>query len=105
MIEVCLDVLSVHAQSGGLFLGWNAVLIHLQHLVAAQMEKEQQTTEYLPTHRLLFCPIQHTQVPRGALMAGSLAQTAEFFSFGSNDLTQLVCCAHHFVNILGHSRV
>lgn len=29
------------------------------------------------------------EVPRGALMAGRLARTASFFSFGSNDLTQM----------------
>jgi len=29
------------------------------------------------------------EVPRGALMAGQLAQVAEFFSFGTNDLTQM----------------
>lgn len=29
------------------------------------------------------------EVPRGALMAGQLASTAEFFSFGTNDLTQM----------------
>ena len=29
------------------------------------------------------------EVPRGALQAGKLAQEAEFFSFGTNDLTQL----------------
>ncbi len=28
------------------------------------------------------------EVPRGALLAGELARTAEFFSFGTNDLTQ-----------------
>jgi pyruvate,orthophosphate dikinase len=28
------------------------------------------------------------EVPRGALTAGAIAQTAEFFSFGTNDLTQ-----------------
>ena len=28
------------------------------------------------------------EVPRGALRAGEIAQTAEFFSFGTNDLTQ-----------------
>ena len=28
------------------------------------------------------------EVPRGALQAGALAATAEFFSFGTNDLTQ-----------------
>jgi len=29
------------------------------------------------------------EVPRGALRAGDLAKTAEFFSFGTNDLTQM----------------
>lgn len=29
------------------------------------------------------------EVPRGALMAGKLAELAEFFSFGTNDLTQM----------------
>lgn len=28
------------------------------------------------------------EIPRAALIAGTLAQTAEFFSFGTNDLTQ-----------------
>jgi pyruvate,orthophosphate dikinase len=28
------------------------------------------------------------ELPRAALMAGEIAQTAEFFSFGTNDLTQ-----------------
>jgi pyruvate,orthophosphate dikinase len=28
------------------------------------------------------------ELPRAAIMAGELAQTAEFFSFGTNDLTQ-----------------
>ena len=29
------------------------------------------------------------EVPRGAITAGDIAQTAEFFSFGTNDLTQM----------------
>jgi pyruvate,orthophosphate dikinase len=29
------------------------------------------------------------EVPRGALTAGAIAETAEFFSFGTNDLTQM----------------
>lgn len=29
------------------------------------------------------------EVPRGALIANQLAKTAEFFSFGTNDLTQM----------------
>ncbi|GAA0537529.1 pyruvate,orthophosphate dikinase [Rhizomicrobium palustre] len=31
------------------------------------------------------------ELPRAALRAGDLAQTAEFFSFGTNDLTQTTC--------------
>lgn len=31
------------------------------------------------------------EVPRGALRAGDLAQHATFFSFGTNDLTQMTC--------------
>jgi len=31
------------------------------------------------------------EVPRGALRAGDLATHAEFFSFGTNDLTQMTC--------------
>src|ERR1700750_357751 len=30
------------------------------------------------------------ELPRAALLAGDIAQTAEFFSFGTNDLTQTV---------------
>jgi pyruvate,orthophosphate dikinase len=30
------------------------------------------------------------EVPRGAITAGEIAKTAEFFSFGTNDLTQMV---------------
>jgi pyruvate,orthophosphate dikinase len=30
------------------------------------------------------------ELPRAALLAGEIAQTAEFFSFGTNDLTQTV---------------
>ena len=29
------------------------------------------------------------EVPRGTLTAGEIAQSAEFFSFGTNDLTQM----------------
>ncbi len=36
------------------------------------------------------------EVPRGTLTADEIAQTAEFFSFGTNDLTQtaLGICRH-----------
>merc|ERR1719191_2129477 len=31
------------------------------------------------------------EVPRAALVADSIAKEAEFFSFGTNDLTQMAC--------------
>ena len=31
------------------------------------------------------------EIPRAALVAGKLATVAEFFSFGTNDLTQMTC--------------
>ena len=31
------------------------------------------------------------EVPRAALTAGEIAKTADFFSFGTNDLTQMTC--------------
>jgi pyruvate,orthophosphate dikinase len=33
------------------------------------------------------------ETPRGALTAAAIAKTAEFFSFGTNDLTQVCLCA------------
>ena len=33
------------------------------------------------------------EIPRGALTADEIAQTAEFFSFGTNDLTKNVVAA------------
>ncbi len=31
------------------------------------------------------------EIPRAALTAGDIAETADFFSFGTNDLTQMTC--------------
>jgi pyruvate,orthophosphate dikinase len=39
--------------------------------------------------RLAYAVGTMIEVPRAALVAGALAQAAEFFSFGTNDLTQL----------------
>ncbi len=51
------------------------------HRVAAEvMEKKQVTFKYLVGTMI--------EVPRGALTADEIAETAEFFSFGTNDLTQ-----------------
>jgi pyruvate,orthophosphate dikinase len=48
--------------------------------------------EVLEKHKLKKIPhLRGTmiEVPRAALVAGSIARTAEFFSYGTNDLTQL----------------
>ena len=40
-------------------------------------------------HKLVYHVGTMIEIPRGALQAGNLAKEAEFFSFGTNDLTQL----------------
>ena len=51
------------------------------HEVAKQVEKEKKV-------KLSYSVGTMIEVPRGALTADEIAQTAEFFSFGTNDLTQ-----------------
>jgi pyruvate,orthophosphate dikinase len=51
------------------------------HRVAAEVQKEQKV-------KLNYQVGTMIEVPRGALTADEIAQTAEFFSFGTNDLTQ-----------------
>jgi pyruvate,orthophosphate dikinase len=55
--------------------------VALVHEVAAQVQKEQKV-------KLSYMVGTMIEVPRGALTADEIAQTAEFFSFGTNDLTQ-----------------
>ncbi len=50
--------------------------------VEGEMKKEKKTLKYSIGTMI--------EVPRGCLRAGDLAKDAEFFSFGTNDLTQLV---------------
>lgn len=50
--------------------------------VAAQVMKEQKT-------KFPYMVGTMIEVPRAALVAGKIAQVAEFFSFGTNDLTQM----------------
>ena len=52
--------------------------------VAAQIKKERGK---LPTFKIGTM----IELPRAALQAGKLAETAQFFSFGTNDLTQTTC--------------
>jgi pyruvate,orthophosphate dikinase len=63
----------------------------IQELEAAREETEQVLAEVadetgLNVHSLIGTMIE---VPRAALTAGQIAQAAEFFSFGTNDLTQM----------------
>jgi len=51
------------------------------HEVAAAVQKEKKT-------KIAYSVGTMIEVPRGALTADEIAHTAEFFSFGTNDLTQ-----------------
>ncbi len=55
--------------------------VEVIHRVAAEVQKEQKV-------KLAYSVGTMIEVPRGALTADEIAQTAEFFSFGTNDLTQ-----------------
>src|SRR5213078_4846001 len=55
--------------------------VAIVHRVAAEVQKEKKV-------KLNYQVGTMIEVPRGALTADEIAQTAEFFSFGTNDLTQ-----------------
>ena len=55
--------------------------IDVVHRVAREVEKEQGV-------KLNYMVGTMIEIPRGALTADEIAQSAEFFSFGTNDLTQ-----------------
>src|SRR5690606_14989595 len=55
--------------------------VAIVHEVAKQVQAEQKI-------KLTYQVGTMIEVPRGALTADEIAQTAEFFSFGTNDLTQ-----------------
>jgi len=55
--------------------------VDLVHRVAKQVMAEQKV-------KLTYLVGTMIEIPRGALTADEIAQTAEFFSFGTNDLTQ-----------------
>ena len=55
--------------------------VQVVHEVAAAVQKEKKT-------KIAYSVGTMIEVPRGALTADEIAHTAEFFSFGTNDLTQ-----------------
>src|SRR6187551_3742541 len=55
--------------------------VALVHEVAAQVQKEKKV-------KISYSVGTMIEIPRGALTADEIAKTAEFFSFGTNDLTQ-----------------
>ncbi len=55
--------------------------VEIVHRVAAEVQKEKHV-------ELTYSVGTMIEVPRGALTADEIAHTAEFFSFGTNDLTQ-----------------
>jgi pyruvate,orthophosphate dikinase len=55
--------------------------VAIVHEVAAQVQKEKKV-------KIAYSVGTMIEIPRGALTADEIAQTAEFFSFGTNDLTQ-----------------
>ena len=55
--------------------------VEVIHRVAAEVQKEQKV-------KIAYSVGTMIEVPRGALTADEIAHTAEFFSFGTNDLTQ-----------------
>jgi pyruvate,orthophosphate dikinase len=55
--------------------------VAIVHEVAALVQKEKKV-------KIAYSVGTMIEIPRGALTADEIAQTAEFFSFGTNDLTQ-----------------
>ncbi len=56
---------------------------HAEEVIKSIFEEQQATVPYEIGTMI--------EVPRAALTADEIAQTAEFFSFGTNDLTQMTC--------------
>src|SRR5205085_11064854 len=59
--------------------------LELQVEIVDRVAQEVQATKKVKFNYLVGTRIE---VPRGALIADEIAETAEFFSFGTNDLTQ-----------------
>ena len=68
-------------------VGHHAELANQRKIIEAAYEEVKQTIGEIP-HLAIGTMIE---VPRGALTADEVANVADFFSFGTNDLTQMGC--------------
>jgi pyruvate, orthophosphate dikinase len=57
-------------------------------LIKARIDAMAEAVALETDHKLTYQVGTMIELPRAALLAGEIAQTAEFFSFGTNDLTQ-----------------
>ncbi len=57
-------------------------------LIKARIDAEAAAVEKESGRRIAYLVGTMIELPRACLMAGEIAETAEFFSFGTNDLTQ-----------------
>ncbi len=82
--EVQKSGIKVHAEVMIPLVGFRREL-ELQVEIVHRVAREVQTEQKVKINYLVGTMIE---VPRGALTADEIAETAEFFSFGTNDLTQ-----------------
>ena len=57
-------------------------------LIKAHIDKVAESVEKSAGHKIDYLVGTMIELPRACLLAGQIAETAEFFSFGTNDLTQ-----------------
>ncbi len=65
-------------------VGFDNELAYLRNLLETTARKEMEAAGVQVTYQFGTM----IELPRAALTAGEIAKTAEFFSFGTNDLTQ-----------------
>ncbi len=68
-------------------IGFKAELVHLREMIA-RIAEQVLAEQGVKLEYLIGTMIE---VPRAAVTAGEVAEVSDFFSFGTNDLTQLTC--------------